>query len=283
MISDRDINAVYFSQLIERKFASVYSEVYEKLDGFGLKAKLLPETKDIWARDFMPIQVNGDKFVEYRYDPDYLKKMGKRGSEIQTDPNVICDVIGLKTVKANIILDGGNVVKSSNAVILTDKVVWENRHTYSEQRLLNKLHDLFEVDKVVLIPWDEKCDYGHADGMLRFIDDDTVLISGFYKSEDDQFKEGILKSLSENGLRHEWLKCSAKEESEKNIAYINFLQTKDLILVPQLNRMEDEKAYEQICHYYPEYAERKRIAQINVRKVFKKGGALNCISWTTKE
>ncbi len=32
----------------------------------------LPGTRDIWCRDYMPVQVEKDRFIEYRYDPDYL-------------------------------------------------------------------------------------------------------------------------------------------------------------------------------------------------------------------
>jgi hypothetical protein len=34
-------------------------------------------TKDIWIRDYMPIQLSDDKFLVYKYDPDYLKDSGK--------------------------------------------------------------------------------------------------------------------------------------------------------------------------------------------------------------
>ncbi len=67
-----------------------------------------------------------------------------------------------------------------------------------------------------------------------------------------------------------------------NWAYINFLQTKDLILVPKLNIEEDVQAFEQISRHYPSYAVKGRIAQVEMTKIVKEGGALNCATWTRK-
>ncbi|MBA7580751.1 hypothetical protein ES708_22645 [subsurface metagenome] len=218
MISDRDTNNVYFSERLktDSRFSDTCKQITDILDSFGVKPKYLPDTKDIWARDYMPIQVAKDKFIEYRYDPDYLQGTGKDRREIKTYPDIVCDSINLKTIKTDIILDGGNVVKSSNAIILTDKIVKENKRTYNRKVLLNRLHELFEVEKVILIPWDTECEYGHSDGMLRFIDNNTVLISGLYDTDVDDFKQQILRPLEQNGLNWKWLKCSDKEEDERN-------------------------------------------------------------------
>jgi len=285
MISDAKTDMCYFSDLFrtDMRYKKSSSEVFSILDSFEVAYKFLPHTKDIWVRDYMPIQVTNDKFIEFRYDPDYLQgdSEDKETRELKTYPDIVCDSIGLKTIKSNIIVDGGNIVKSENTIILTDKIMWENGRLYSEKKLIEKLYELFEVEKVVLIPWDEECDYGHADGMLRFINPKKVLISGFYETADDEFKNLIINSLEKANLEWEWLRCS-ENESEDNIAYINFFQTQDLIIVPSLNRKEDNVAFEQISKHFPEYALKGRIAQANMTEVFRHDGALNCITWTIK-
>jgi agmatine/peptidylarginine deiminase len=132
----------------------------------------------------------------------------------------------------------------------------------------------------VLIPWDEECVYGHADGMLRFVNNEKVLISGFYEKTDDEFKKWILESLDKAKIDRDWLRITKKEE-EDNIAYINFLQTKDLILVPSLNRPEDDIAVQEILKQFPKYT--GRIGKVDMREIVRHGGALNCITWTIKE
>ena len=85
----------------------------------------------------MPNQVTTDKFIEYRYNPDYLQSVKSRTTK--TYPDTACDCIGLNTIKSNLILDGGNVIKSNDCAVLTDKVVVENTEKYSKQSMLGKL------------------------------------------------------------------------------------------------------------------------------------------------
>lgn len=282
MIADWQTNKIHLSGKLYADFPEVSKRIESKLIGFGYKPEILPNTYDIWARDYMPIQIANGKYLEYRYDPDYLQGNSEEieTRELKTYPDIVCDTIGLRTIKTDIIIDGGNVVKSENAIILTDKVVWENERHYSEKQLINKLHDLFEVDKVVLIPWDEECEYGHADGMLRFVNNEKVLISGFYEKSDNEFSKWILESLDKAKIDRDWLRVS-DNEVEDNIAYINFLQTKDLILVPALNQPEDDKAVEEISKHFSKYA--NRIDKVDMREIVRRDGALNCITWTTKD
>jgi len=284
MIADKDTNTVYFSSLLEEKYPKIWIALDRVLKEYEVPHYLLEKTNDIWARDYMPIQISKDKFIEYRYDPDYLQGNSENieTRELKTYPDIVCDTIRLKTIKTDIIIDGGNVVKSENAIILTDKVVWENKRHYSEKQLIKELHDLFEVDKVVLIPWDEECEYGHADGMLRFINNETVLISGFYNYNKNGFMDSVLEPLKQNKLNWEWL--DLKKEKEDNIAYINFLQTKDIILLPKLGKEDaDKNAYQQIKKHYVDSGIAKNIAQVKINNIVRHGGALNCISWTIKK
>jgi agmatine deiminase len=279
MISDKQTNTIYFSELLktDKRFSEASYRIFSVLKTFGVKPKFLPKTNDIWARDYMPVQVSESKFVEYRYDPDYLQGHYKNKRNLKTYQDIVCDSIGIKTVKSNIILDGGNLIKSADCIILTDKIVKENRHFYTRTELINKLRETFEVDKVILIPWDKKNDkYGHADGMLRFIDNETVLVSHFYQND-----TALLSRLKEAGLKYEFLKIKVKKNHKFNWAYINFLQTKDLILLPEIGADEDEQTFAKIEEFYPEY--KNRIAGVNLNEVIEFHGALNCITWTIKE
>jgi agmatine deiminase len=63
-----------------------------------------------------------------------------------------------------VILDIGNVIKTDHGVIFTDKIFKENSAKYNRDELIRKLIELFEVDQVIIIPWDKNNDfYGHAD------------------------------------------------------------------------------------------------------------------------
>ena len=278
MIADNQTNTIYFSELLKTdlRFSQTCNQITRILESVGAQYHFLPKTKDIWARDYMPIQVSESKFVEFRYDPDYLQGTGAEKRKLKTYPDIVCDAINLKTVKSNIILDGGNVVKSQNTVILTDKIVSENRYWYDKTSLVKQLEELFEVEHVILFPWPKVEEYGHSDGMLRFIDEQTVLVNVIEKTPT------LERLLKEYRLKCEYLSFEVKRQDSDNWAYINFLQTKDLILLPKLNIDEDEQAIELFKAYFPDYAKRNRIIQVDMNFIVKFGGALNCISWTIK-
>ena len=281
MITDKDTNFVYFSDLLrtDARYSLTCSEIIKILTHNSIKHDFLPATNDIWARDYMPIQTSKDKFIEFRFDPDYLQGPEKGLRNLKTYPDIVFNSIGRTAKKSNIILDGGNVVKSTNCVILTDKIIEENRFNYSKKNLIRALHELFEVDKVVIIPKDSHKEdhYGHADGMIRFVDNETVLVNSHLRN-----LPGLIETLQRNKLRFEFLRFDLKKQNGRNWCYLNYLQTKDIILIPKLNIEEDELALKQLKDIFPEYSRNGRIVQVDLDKVVKRGGALNCISWTIK-
>lgn len=96
MIADRQTNSIYFSKLLSTnpKYSGTYNRILGNLKQFGLAPKLLDETKDIWARDYMPIQVNENRYIQYRYEPNYLNDA--YGQTIKSDPYVV-----LKSIEKN--------------------------------------------------------------------------------------------------------------------------------------------------------------------------------------
>ncbi len=131
MIQDNQTNTIYFSELLKTnpKYSKACERITSILDQNNVNYHFLPNTNDIWARDYMPIQVTSDNFIEYRYDPDYLQS--KKERSVKTYPDIVCDSIGLNTIKSDLIIDGGNVIKSNSCAILTDKILVENAEKYS--------------------------------------------------------------------------------------------------------------------------------------------------------
>jgi len=282
MITDKETNTVYFSEKLQEQSPEIAKQIADTLGLLGAKPVFLKGTKDIWARDYMPVQVDTRKFIQYTFYPDYLLKL----EDIKSDPDTICADLNLNALRSDIVLDGGNVVKSANCVILTDKIILENKLKYNKEQLLVKLRELFEVDKIVFIPWDRGERYGHADGMVRFIDSETVLLQGYYRTRKDLFEDGfidqLLGSLKENHLKYEFLDVDYTEKINSKFAYLNYLQTKDFILLPSLGiDKDDEKLKDEISKYFPGYG--NRIRKIKMNSIISRGGALNCISWTIKE
>ena len=54
----------------------------------------------------MPVQIDKNDFVQFRYDPDYLKNF----EELKSDPLIINSQLGISFEVSEIILDGDNLV-----------------------------------------------------------------------------------------------------------------------------------------------------------------------------
>ena len=125
MITDRETDFVYFSDHLPQKHPKFFKELETILRLKKISYGLLPCTKDIWCRDYMPIQISKDRFIQFKYDPIY--------SPI-TDSTEACKAIRIKPVVSDIKIDGGNIVKSRTKVIMTERVIYKNRGCYSEEQ-----------------------------------------------------------------------------------------------------------------------------------------------------
>lgn len=282
MIADKDTNFVYFSDLlrIKSEFIETCSRITAILDKQGVRYDFLKGTKDIWTRDYMPIQVDINRNVEYRYDPDYLQ--AKKYRKSKSYPDLVCNLNNISTCKSDLIIDGGNVIKSDSSVIMTDKVISENLENYNRDTIIGKLKELFETDKIALIPWDKANDeYGHADGMIRFIDNQKVLIQGYFDDYETKFKNQLYGELDKIGLTWRKMEFDVENQDERNWAYMNFLQTDKMILIPKFGIDEDIPAMNQIKKFFHDY-DSNQVENVDMDVIVKEGGALNCITWSLR-
>lgn len=271
MISDKQTNLVYLTEGLQH-YMPAYMKILDSALSLRVHTSTLPRTgskKHIWARDYMPIQLEKNKFLLYRYAPDYLR--GGFEDFIPDYPS-ICKDLQLECVTTDIIMDGGNVVKCGDKVIMTDKIIKENPYRLYRD-MLRELENHFQA-QIVLIPWDRYEKYGHADGMVRWIEGDRVLLNNYADFDPDLRKE-LRKELSRHFTVEE-LKYGTNKHAKVSWAYINFLQTENCIFVPGLGIEEDVMAREQIQKLYPNY---KVITIPDCLDIVRNGGALNCISW----
>lgn len=276
MISDRETNFVYLSNLLKEKCPREFEQLKYWFDKFKIKNGILPNTKDLWVVDFMPLQVQEDYFVQYQYDPDYLKP--KKEQYSKTDPSKVYNEIGIVPNKVNIVLDGGNIVKSKHKVIITTKVFKENPN-YPEQNLITEIKNQLEVDQVIIIPQEPNDFVGHADGMVRFIDEETVLINQYPSGKIYQdFGYAFRWSLRNAGLNYIELPYTSWQNEDENDAtgcYINFLEVGKTIFYPVFAQHADQLALIQLRQVFKD----REIIDIDCRELAKLGGVLNCASW----
>lgn len=92
MLRDQDTNTVYLSDLLRtsEEFEDTCQAIVKVLDKHNVDYRFLPSTRDIWVRDYMPVQVSVNKFLEFRYDPDYLQGTDEERRELKTYPDIVC-------------------------------------------------------------------------------------------------------------------------------------------------------------------------------------------------
>ena len=139
-ITDDKTDKVYMSSLIDKSTGDLDADVRSQLKNcirhFARKSELLYNTKDVWARDYMPIQLTKDVYLSYTYKPDYLPDIPEcitnwQLHKVRTQRQYTNDEhFDFKVVHIPLMLDGGNVIKATvnnkPCIIMCDKVLQEN-------------------------------------------------------------------------------------------------------------------------------------------------------------
>lgn len=262
---------LYFSsKLNTQKYKSAANILSAALDLFNIKYKLLNNTNDIWARDYMPIKTKSGKYISFRYEPSYLANNPQLRTDFKTDIAPSFKVDNL--VYTDINLDGGNVVfsPSKEKVIISDRVFSENPE-YDKNTLLLELEKLLEAS-VLIIPSLKSDMTGHADGMVRFVDENTVVTNAPLSPYG--FETKVIKSLQNYGFNViDFPYFYSKGDSAVG-CYLNYLETEKSIFLPVFGVDTDNEAIELAKNIFD-----KTIIPVNINEIAEYGGSLNCISW----
>lgn len=272
MITDNQTNFLYLADTLPTKYPDFCKRFEKVLTDCNIEFAFLPNTKDVWAVDYMPIQIERNKFVRFVYNPSYLqsKKYLKTISEVDT----ICEEIGIQIIKSNIVLDGGNVTRTTDKVIMTDRIFKENPGIERKQ-LIKQLKELFQVDILFFVPEQPGDFTGHSDGMVRFVDEKTVIIND-YKAEKKEFSRAFEIAIHKTGLNYRKIPYSPSVNcSQANGDYINYLQMDKTIIIPTFGLKEDDEIVKQ----FEQIFKGNNIYTIDSNEIANDGGVLNCITW----
>jgi len=246
----------YFSSLLKTNpnYKPAVDRLFAALDSNGVSYGFIENTKDIWVRDFMPVKIKSGKYVSFCYEPSYHITAKHIANRTNFKNDLQGRVIDLQDViYSGINLDGGNVVfsPSREKVIISDRIFSENPAREVDE-LLSALRNLLEA-QVTIISSGEYDMTGHADGIVRWVDENTIVTTfnfPYFNSEDP---DGISAVGS----------------------YINFLETERHIFLPVFAIDTDDEAIAAAKQIFKD----KTIAPINMKEIAADGGGLNCISW----
>ena len=256
--------------LLSTKYQPAADNLLAALETHGVKYDFLPGARDIWLRDFMPVRTKSGKYVSFRYEPSYLDN----DPELRTDfRKEIAPLVQLENlIYSDINLDGGNIVfsPSRETAIISDRVFEENWEYFSAE-LVKELERLLEA-RVIIIPSLRSDMTGHADGMVRFVDENTAI--GNACRSPFGLEARIKATLRNHGIEvYDFPYFDSKGDSAIG-CYLNFLETENHIFLPVFGADADSEAIETAKNLF-----HKTIVPININEIAADGGALNCISW----
>lgn len=162
---------------------------------------------------------------------------------------------------------------------VSDKVFRDNK-LLSQATVLSTLKKDLNVAKVHIIP-KAPYDYtGHADGMVRFLDDEHLLVAD-YTDHSIGWKRRMDSALRKTGYHLIPFPNEMMDEKNDNGdytargVYINFAQIGNHILFPQFGLPTDDTALRYVEALYPDC----KIIPVPSNDIAQDGGILNCISW----
>jgi len=224
----------------------------------------------------MPVQVDENTFCQFVYDPDYLQGY----DDLRTAPS-FCRLKTMTNCRSvNLVLDGGNVVAAVNKVILTDKVFKENS-AMSSKEVRRVLEEVLQAE-VIVVPRPPHDPIGHADGVLRFLDEDTVVLNDFQGPE-ATYGRRLRSVLRQHGLECVPVPYFVEDHVTDGIpsavgCYVNYLRTEKLLILPVFGVARDDA----VLRRFESLFSGTRIVPLPCTRLARQGGCLNCISWTTR-
>jgi len=275
--------------------------------------KYFQEVSDLWIRDFGPVFQRDEKGVpcpvKFLYEPSYHytaedKKWGDRNEK--AGQQIVTEFLRkeLKYVTVNgkeIKLDGGNLVHNGNGkAIITSRILSENE-LLKEEKNLKDFKKSLGISELIIIPPEPGDDTGHVDGMVRFLDEQRVLVNWYpydYIQSDKYISYSeYLASRDYTGWLAHYLKIEKgltvlrmpSGIPRKNIYdfenatgnYMNFLRVQDKIFLPYYGDNEECNLAKQVLlNYKAKHNLNLQVVQVkkNATPLAEYGGVLNCIT-----
>jgi agmatine deiminase len=282
-------SVVYVAEYLKQRYPVMFYPAKVNFEANGIELRTIPKTQNIWTRDYMPIQV-GDHFVRFQYktvgydDWPQMKVTGEEWLDL------------VPVYESQLILDGGGIIRSQDKAVVTEKVFRDNRD-WKTIDIIKELEKLLEC-QVIIIPSEPGDELGHADGIVKFVDEKTILTNDYSSifTKDSRFikySEKIIKIFQNSGLEvelfpygyGEWDWNMKEEDFRKEYPeaddfnpgfgyYINFLIVMGLILVPMMGIPMDVQVTRTLRRLYPQF----NVVAIDCSHLSMEGGLCNCVT-----
>lgn len=275
MIADWETDTAVFADLLPEQFPGLWDRLSGLLREHAITVHLARGCRDVWARDFLPVQV-GTEFVSFRYAPDYLRGY----DHLRTDASVSDTVPFLAARRpCELVIDGGNLVASGAVVAFTDKVYRENPGKTRED-VRRRLTRLLGATSCLVLPKEPGDTIGHADGLVRFLDERTAATND-YAGLDPGYGRRVAAALTRHGFEVVTIPYSVEAKRTDGIPSavgnrVNFLRVGRLVVVPDYGLTADQIAFSILRDRLPNC----QVVSLAATDLARRGGVLNCVVGT---
>ncbi len=279
MIADHETNVVFVADTLKRRFPGVYQGLALILCEHDIPLRMIPGTRQIWVCDFLPIHVAEDRFVQFRYEPDYLTGKYRR---LRAYGEVGPKLPWLKGYRrSKIVLDGGNIVAWGDRAIVTDKVFRENSGR-SREVVAEGLKNDLGLSELIVVPQEPDDPIGHSDGMVSWLGERSVLVND-YSTVCGAFRRRIRRSLERHQIDLVELPYQPQPGVRNGMPtaagnWMNFLRVRDLVIVPNFGMKGHERALGVLRDVHPGCA----VEAVECRELAKEGGLIHCVTWQAR-
>jgi agmatine/peptidylarginine deiminase len=230
------------------RYPETYGPMLSALSMAGITVRNVYDCRNIWLRDWMPVQVNKG-FIKFTYRKDFERY-----------PQLVVPECTWRSLfhgvrMSPIVLDGGNIVRHGSTILMTEQVFLDNPGT-DRMALLDHLETLLEGE-IIPLPVEPDDTLGHADGIVAFADAHTVFVNNYHDPAMKGYTANLKKILHGEGLTtvsfpNAYHRCVHLSKAEFRIRYpfaddynpgygysINYLRIGNLALAPAFGVSED--------------------------------------------
>lgn len=246
---------------------------------------------DVWLRDYGPTFItNGQQqnWVKWHYNA-----YGNKFIDLLKDDQVFHELqITMKSpmIAANVFMEGGAIEVNGNGVLLTTEecLLNPNRNpTLNKSQTEEYLKKYLGVKKIIWLEKGVINDHtdGHIDEVARFINANTIVCAYEDDQTDPNFtildknwrtlqKATDLNNQPFNVIKLPMPKMDYDNDERAPVSYANFYIANNLVLVPQFNHKNDERALEIITEAFPN----RLVVGIDCTDLIYGGGTIHCIT-----
>jgi agmatine/peptidylarginine deiminase len=235
-----------------------------------------------WTRDYGPFVTKSFHGGPEMVDAIYGRSPIPPGTKDEHVPQAVAEMLGLKTVSAPLVLDGGNLLSNGAGVCLTTLRLLEANSDRPEAEIRALLREFFGAEQTVLLEplLGEPC--GHVDMFCTFTGPDTVVI-GEYDVLVDPENAAILER---NATRLGSVKTACgplrvvripmpPRHDNRWLTYTNVVFANGKLLVPTYTNVEPE-FNEQALATFRQLLPRWEVVGVNATPLAQRDGALHC-------